>query len=80
MSIVIIILALFLYLLPSLVAVSNKKSNAGAIAALNILLGWSFLGWVVALIWSLSKDKPADIIRVFEDNHPHTMGYVRSKK
>lgn len=51
----ILVIALALYFLPALIA-SNKHRNAGAIFALNLLLGWTFVGWVVALVWSLTKD------------------------
>src|SRR5437879_5552301 len=34
----------------------NKKQNAGAIGALNFFLGWTLVGWVVALVWAMSKD------------------------
>jgi hypothetical protein len=32
------------------------KHNAGAIFALNLLLGWTLVGWVVALVWALAVD------------------------
>ena len=80
MSIVLIILVAMVYLLPSIVACSNKKSNAAAITVLNLLLGWSGIGYIVALVWACTRDSKPDIIRVFEENHPHTMGYVRAKK
>jgi hypothetical protein len=41
-----------LYLLPSIVAVIRRHHNAVAIIVLNILLGWSLIGWVVAMVWS----------------------------
>lgn len=52
-------LFLFAYLLPSFVALQRKHVNTTAICVLNILVGWSFIGWVAALIWSLvnSGDK-----------------------
>lgn len=46
-----------LYLIPAFVAGLRGHHNAGAIAALNILLGWTFLGWVGALVWSLTAIK-----------------------
>ena len=46
--------AFLLYLLPTVIAVIRKKENAGAIAIVNLLLGWTFIGWVVALVWSVS--------------------------
>ena len=45
-----------LYFLPSIFAYSGKKKNKSAILTLNLFLGWTVLGWVVALIWSQTKD------------------------
>lgn len=55
--IVVLCIGLPLYLLPTFVAVARKHRNKMAIAALNILLGWSVLGWVGSLVWSLSDQK-----------------------
>ncbi len=38
------------YMLPWAIAVSRGKSNAGSIGLINLLLGWSLVGWVVALV------------------------------
>lgn len=46
---------LIIYFLPSFIG--RKKRNATAITVLNILLGWTFIGWVVALVWACTKDK-----------------------
>ena len=59
MEIVLIILALFIYFLPSLVG--GQKKNAGAIFLLNLLLGWTLIGWVVALVWAASNDSNDNI-------------------
>ena len=48
------LIGIYLYFLPSLVG-WNKK-NITAIFLLNLLLGWTVLGWVIALIWSTTKD------------------------
>ena len=45
-----------LYLIPYYVAIGNRKRNATAIGALNVLLGWTVIGWIAALVWALSKD------------------------
>lgn len=47
---------LCLYFLPTTVALKNKKKNATAILILNLFLGWTFLGWVIALVWASCKD------------------------
>lgn len=46
--------AILLYVLPGVIAVRRRHPNATAIVALNLLLGWTFLGWVAALVWALT--------------------------
>ena len=47
--------ALFIYLLPSNIADWRKRKNRRAIFWLNLLLGWTFVGWTIALIWAISE-------------------------
>ncbi len=55
-----IILLLVFYFLPTFIAGSRSHHNGMAIFLLNLLLGWTFLGWVLALIWSATavQQKP----------------------
>lgn len=46
-----------IYFLPTLIALQNKKLNTKAIFTLNLLLGWSGIGWIVSLVWSVTKEK-----------------------
>jgi hypothetical protein len=46
------------YLLPTLIAAGRGHPNVGPIAVVNIFLGWTFLGFIVALAWSLSAVAP----------------------
>ncbi|MBW4055914.1 MAG: superinfection immunity protein [Proteobacteria bacterium] len=48
---------LFIYFIPAIIGYSRKKDNKTSILLLNLFLGWSLIGWVVALIWATSKDK-----------------------
>ena len=41
-----------LYFLPSLVAGLRHHHQAAAIFLLNLLLGWTGIGWIGALVWS----------------------------
>jgi threonine/homoserine/homoserine lactone efflux protein len=34
----------------------RSKRNTLAIGILNLLLGWTIVGWVVALVWSFTHD------------------------
>ena len=54
MFILISAICLFFYFLPSILG--RNKKNFGAIFTLNLLLGWTFIGWVVALVWALTHD------------------------
>ena len=49
-----IIIGFLLWLLPIYIAIKRGHPNAAAIIALDILLGWTFLGWVASLVWSLT--------------------------
>jgi len=42
-----------LYFVPMGVAIARKHRNTGAIVALNLFLGWTMVGWVLALVWAL---------------------------
>jgi len=55
--IVIILATLVGYSIPSIIAVQDKKRNRAAIIALDLLAGWTLVGWIVALVWALTKDK-----------------------
>ena len=56
MEMVLLLVAVGLYFLPTFVAV-NGHPHALAVFVLNLLLGWTLLGWVVALVWALVKPK-----------------------
>jgi hypothetical protein len=49
-----LILAAILYFFPTVIALLRWRPNLMAIFALNLFLGWSVIGWVIALVWSLS--------------------------
>ncbi|MDA3806564.1 MAG: superinfection immunity protein [Thiomicrorhabdus sp.] len=44
-----------LYFVPAMVAMSKGHQNTGAIFALNLLTGWTGIGWIVSLVWSLTN-------------------------
>ncbi len=43
------------YMLPWAIAATRGKSNTGAIFWLNLLLGWTVVGWVIALVMSCTS-------------------------
>ena len=46
-----------IYLVPAAVADERKHRDKLAIVVFNLLLGWTFVGWVAALVWALTNQK-----------------------
>lgn len=47
-----------MYFLPSIIALARSKRDIVGILLLNIFLGWTMIGWVVALVWAVKTDYP----------------------
>ena len=46
-----------LYFLPSIIG--REKRDFAGIFLVNLLLGWTLVGWVVAFLWACCSDRPA---------------------
>jgi hypothetical protein len=46
------------YFLPAILAFARSKRDAMSILVLNFFLGWTAIGWVIALVWALKQDYP----------------------
>jgi hypothetical protein len=55
-GVVILIVSIVLYILPTIIASRRKKRNTGAIFVLNLFLGWTLIGWVVSLSWACTYE------------------------
>jgi hypothetical protein len=51
--------AFVLYFLPAIIAFARNKRDTTSILLLNFFLGWTAIGWVIALIWAVKVDVPA---------------------
>jgi Superinfection immunity protein len=47
----------FLYFVPTVIAVSRRAPNAVSVFGVNLLLGWTGIGWLVALFMSVGSDE-----------------------
>jgi hypothetical protein len=41
-----------IYFIPAIVAWRRRHHNEMAIGILNLFLGWTLIGWVIALVWA----------------------------
>ena len=55
LGLLLVVLFSAFYLQPTLIAFLRQHKNKLAILLLNLLLGWTILGWVVSLVWSVMK-------------------------
>jgi hypothetical protein len=49
---------LALYFLPALIAGGRHLHERTAITLLNLFLGWTFIGWIIAFIWAIAAPAP----------------------
>jgi hypothetical protein len=45
------------YFLPTIIALMRERHDKFSIFLLNFFLGWSLIGWVIALIWACKSDR-----------------------
>ncbi len=47
------LIGLALYFLPTIIAAARRAKNLVVILLVNIFAGWTVIGWIVALVWSI---------------------------
>ncbi len=71
--IIVLVLLLALYFAPSIVATRRSCKATDGIVIVNLFLGWTFVGWVVALAWAASGEtKPKTKLALFNVSTPPT--------
>ena len=50
-----LIFSMLLYFLPTLIG--RHKADAMGIFIVNLLFGWTVIGWVIALIWACAAER-----------------------
>jgi len=73
-SFLLFLLLTVIYFIPTFVAYNAKKTDLGAIFILNLLLGWTFLGWVISLVWAMTKDTQTP------PNYPSSNSMIESER
>jgi hypothetical protein len=69
--IAVVAVSVLLYLLPIVAGAARHVPGIGAVAVINILLGWTLVGWVVALALALRTANPAPpVVQVVQNLPP----------
>jgi hypothetical protein len=58
-ALLVLVVLLPAYLIPTIVGLVRKPPNLGVIAAINLLLGWTVIGWIAALVMALRPTQPS---------------------
>ena len=51
-----------MYWLPTLIAIVRGTPSALGVAMLNFFLGWTIIGWILALVWALAASNNPHVI------------------
>lgn len=61
----ILLLVFGFYWIPTIIALSRHTANKWTVLVINLFLGWTFIGWVVALAMSFGTDQsPVTVVNV----------------
>ena len=52
MAMGLLIVIAILYFVPAMIACNRKSKYSAGVVWLNLILGWTFIGWVAAFIWA----------------------------
>jgi hypothetical protein len=55
--IIFILILLPVYFVPTIVAAVRGAKQKLGIILVNIFAGWTFIGWVIALVWSIAGER-----------------------
>lgn len=59
-GIVMIIALVMLYLLPTMLAWARQSRRRWRITAINVLFGWTVIGWIVAMVLTFAYEPPTN--------------------
>lgn len=56
-----LLLVFCVYFLPWLVALARRKTGRAQVFIVNLVFGWTFLGWIIALIMAFGSDNVTNV-------------------
>lgn len=51
-----LLLAIIIYMIPTVIALARDIPQRSTVAVVNIIFGWTLIGWVIAFIWALMAE------------------------
>jgi multisubunit Na+/H+ antiporter MnhB subunit len=59
-GVVMMIAVALVYVLPSMLAWKRQSRRRWKITAINVLLGWTVIGWIVAMVLTFAYEPPSE--------------------
>lgn len=66
-----------MYWLPTLIAIVRRTPSALGVAAINFFLGWTIIGWFIALILALAAAPAVERVTVYVDGRKTDAEIIR---
>lgn len=66
-----------MYWLPTIIAILRRTPSALGVAAINFFLGWTIIGWFVALLFALATPPAAERVTVYVDGRKTEAEIIR---
>jgi hypothetical protein len=61
-TVILLLIALIIYMLPTLIAYARDIPQRKAVTVFNIVLGWTLIGWFIAFLWAtLAATTPEEL-------------------
>lgn len=73
-SVAVLVLVL-VYFVPTAIA-TGRRARVGPVLVINVLLGWTVAGWIVALVIAVWPDKKTQYVEVAYDGSYYSKGRV----
>lgn len=51
--VILLLLCLIIYMLPTLIAYARDVPSRQTITVVNIIFGWTLIGWFIAFLWAM---------------------------
>lgn len=58
-----------IYFLPAIIGLVFKAKNSKWIFALNVLTGWTIIGWIIAFLWAIFECDGTDLVAKIKENN-----------
>jgi Superinfection immunity protein len=58
LSVLIVLVSIAVYLVPTIIVLARHAPNVARVVVVNLLLGWTGIGWIVALVMALKRVPP----------------------